>query len=217
MTAVEMRSNVVAQQAAADVDSLRRELDDLRAVVDAAADAGAARVDDLAESLRAELAGVTDRFAGSDVVGELRSLVDQQGERVETVSGELVKFEHYADEKAAGQTAGLAALRARLETVETGLADAGSLSQAVETLEARLIETSASEAVERNAEVEALRLALSERVAALEGNQVKRKDLRELRDGLERVEQRVADRNDERRRGQARRRGGRPRRTRRSR
>ena len=196
IVAVEMRSNVVAQQASADVDSLRRELDDLRAVVDAAADAGVARVDDLAESLRAELAGVTERFAGSDAVRELRSLVEQQGERLETVSGELGKFEHYADEKAAGQTAGLAALRARLETVETGLAEAGSLSQAVETLEARLIETSSSEAVERNAEVEALRLALSERVAALEGNQVKRKDLRELRDGLERVEQRVADRND---------------------
>ena len=142
---------------------------------------------------------VTEQFARSGTVTELRSLIDQQGEQIEGLGGELVKFERYVDEKAAGQTAALSALQARLETVESALAEAGRMvATPVETLEAaprsRPLRPRRSSATPRSRGCGGSCPSASPRSRAA---RLKRKDLRELRDGLERVERRVDDRNDE--------------------
>ena len=92
-------------------------------------------------------------------------------------------------------------LRARLDTVESALAESGAWPEAVdathariEKLEVHVEEFSAAEAVERNAEIEGMRGQLSDRIEALESAQVKRKDVRELRDTVARVERRVDER-----------------------
>jgi len=155
------------------------------------------------ESLRSELTGISERIVDADAVADLRSEVEQHGARVDELRGEQAAFQRHTEDRAAGRSAELSALRARLETVESALSDGSGWTDAigeaytrVDRLESRLVETMASEAVERNAEIEALGAATSERLAALEGNQVKRKDLRELRDAVERVEQRVDERRE---------------------
>jgi chromosome segregation ATPase len=142
ITAAEAHAADASRQASTDVASLRRELDDLRAVVSAASEATAGHIDGVSGTLQGELAALTEKFVGTG-----------------------------------------------------GWKDAVDTTQAlVESLEMRLIESSSSEAVERNAEIESLRSELSTRVDAIESVQAKRKDVRELRDALNRVEQRVDDR-----------------------
>ena len=155
------------------------------------------------EALRSELAQISERIVDAGAVADLRSAVEQHGARVDELSGEQAAFQRHTEELAAGRSAELSALHVRLETVESALSDGSGWTDAiseaytrVDRLESRLVETMASEAVERNTDIEAVRVAMSERLAALEGNQVKRKDLRELRDAVERVEQRVDERRE---------------------
>ena len=201
ITAAEARIEAGTRQGAAEVESLRRELDELRTVVNGAGDALSGRIDSVAESLRDELAVAGERFVGGDAVDELRSAIERHDSRLEGLGGEVAAFGRRADDKATARAAELDVLRTRLETVESALAESGAWSEAVdaahariERLEAHVEEFSAAEADERNAEIESLRGQLSERVEALERGQVKRKDLRELRGTVERVERRVDER-----------------------
>ena len=201
ISAAEARAASGSRQASTDVESLRRELDDLRAVVSATGEAAAGRIDGVAETLHNELAAVTEQFVRTDTVVELRSAIDRQDEHIEGLGGRLISFERRVEDNSAGRTAELTALQQRLDAVESALAGTGGWKEAVDTAEARiesvelrLIESSSSEAVERNAEIEGVRSELAGRVDQLEAAQVKRKDVRELSEAVERVERRVDDR-----------------------
>ena len=200
IAAAESLVTAAAGQASADVESLRRELGALTAVVSATSEANATRIDAVSERLQNELSAMTEQFVRTDTVDELRSAIGRQDEHIEGFGGRLTSFERRVDDSVAGRTAELAAMRARLESVESALAGAGGWQDAteaaharIESLENRLIETSSSEAVERNAEIESLRGELGAKVDALESAQAKRKDVKELRDAVNRVEARVAD------------------------
>ena len=198
--AAESLVTAAAGQASADVESLRRELGALTAVVSATSEANATRIDAVSETLQNELSAMTEQFVRTDTVDELRSAIGRQDEHIEGFGGRLASFERRVDDSVAGRTAELAAMRVRLESVESALAGAGGWQDAteaaharIESLENRLIETSSSEAVERNAEIETLRGELGAKIDALESAQAKRKDVKELRDAVNRVEARVAD------------------------
>src|SRR5262249_36491901 len=156
---------IESQQAAGAIESLRRQVDDLRAMLSAAGEGSA------------------------HAVAQLRSAVEGQDARGEEIENAQAAVERHTGEKAAGRAAGLSALRTRLDTIQSALAQpaawldaVGAANERVDRLEALMIESSASEAVERNTEIDGLRLALSERIAALESSQVKKKDVRELRE-----------------------------------
>ena len=120
-----------SDRAASDGDTVRRELDELRGITAATAEASAANADQLAERLRAETAAtVAAALAATD-----------SGAAVDRLDG-LV-----------------AAQTAALEALQTGLGERERLAE--------------------------------ERLAALEKSQTKRSDVRDLREALARVEQRI--------------------------
>jgi chromosome segregation ATPase len=196
--AVDARAAAASRQAASDVESLRRELDDVRAVATTTGQTAGERIDAVANELRGELQAANERFAGAETVGELRSAVEGQAAQMDELAEGLASVAHRTDEAANAQSADLDGLRARLQRVESALADAPDWSEAVgaaearvESLEARLIESSTAEAVERDSQVESLRGELNARVDAVEERHATRNEIRDLRDVVGRVETRL--------------------------
>ena len=180
---------------------LEKELEGVRGSVHTLAETTSRRIGEVAESVDSAIAGLDERFPSHGVVHDLRARLEEHGERVDGLGSELTAFERHSEEKAAGRTAELGALGARLEAVESSLQGATGWTDAIEGtieridgLELRLLETAAAEADERNAEVARVRGELSARVEGLEGAQVTSRDLRDLRDIVEVVERRVDDR-----------------------
>ena len=131
LTALGGQIATASDRAASDGDAVRRELDELRGITAATAEASAANADQLAERLRAETAAtVAAALAATD-----------SGAAVDRLDG-LV-----------------AAQTAALEALQTGLGERERLAE--------------------------------ERLAALEKSQTKRSDVRDLREALARVEQRI--------------------------
>jgi uncharacterized coiled-coil DUF342 family protein len=196
---VNERAAAAAGQAAADVASLRHEIEELRFGVEAARTDAADRVDAAADALRSEVEA-TARHAVESVADDVRAAVQESAARVQHLAGELAS----AEQRGAGRSADLSALRARLETVESALGgglgwhDAvDSANARVESLELHVTESLAAEAVERDDQIETLRAELDEQAGAFQRERVKRKELRELRDIIERVDRRLEKRRDE--------------------
>ena len=192
---IDERAAAAAGQAAADVASLRHEIEGLRSAAEGARADAAERID----ALRGE-AETTARHAAESVADDVRAAVHESAARIEQLAGELASVE----QRGAGRSAELSALRARLETVELALDgtlgwhDAvESASARVENLELRLTESLAAEAVERDDQIETLRAELDEQAGAFQRERVKRKELRELREIIERVDSRMEKRRSE--------------------
>ena len=161
IAAAEARAAAAAGQALADVESLRRELDDLRAVVSTGAEESTDRIGAFMVKMQNDLSALAGQFVRPEAVDELQSAIAGQGAQIEGLGGRLISFERRIEENVAGRaaelTSELGALQARLESVEAALAGAGGWRDAdaaaharIESLENRLTETLSSEAVERN-------------------------------------------------------------------
>jgi chromosome segregation ATPase len=170
-----------AERTASDVESLRRELDDVRGVTVASAAASAVQVDQLAEALRGEIASALAHTDHREAIERLGELAAQHGTALDALHAELREREHRLDERLASRTAELAALRTRFEHVE------GGLGQASEGWR-----VAAAELTERFGELDAAQATAEERLVDLEKAQAKRSDIRDLREELALIERRVA-------------------------
>jgi chromosome segregation ATPase len=170
---LEQRLGATAGRVDFDVESIRRELDDLRGVTAAAAGEAEVKIDQLAEALRGEIAGVASAAYPADAIERLGTLAADHGDSLDALQAELHQYEQRLEERLAGKAAELAAMRTRFEQVEGSLAG---------------VEDSARTA---GSELDARFAAADEKLAALEKSQVKRGDVRELRESVARVEQKV--------------------------
>jgi len=196
---LDQRGAAAAGQAAADVASLRHELENLKGGVEAARTAASEQIDAATSALRDELE-VAARNAAGSVGSDVRAAMDENAARVERLADDLA----LAAQHNAARSADLSALRARLETVETALSGtlgwheaAESARTRVEELELRMSESFAAEAVERDDQIDSLRAEFSEHAGAFERERVKRKELRRLREAVEHVERRLEKRKGE--------------------
>jgi len=196
--AVEERAAAISMHSAQEIELLRRQLGEFQAVQTTAAESVAARIDDVAVRLRGELETAASALARTDAVDALATAVSETSETATALGETVVRLERRLDESGAARTADLAALRARLEDVETRLGHQLAGSEAIgdahdriDRVERLIEERSGSEADARRADVDAVRIALTDRVAALEVAQAKRKDVRELASGLHQLERRL--------------------------
>jgi chromosome segregation ATPase len=173
VAALERRVTAVTSRADSEVESLRRELDDVRGVSAAGSAAAEAKIDQLADTLRSEIASVAPDARQDEALERLGALAADHGESLEALQAELHQREQRFDERLVGKAAELAALRARLDQGDSSLAALGDGARdATEQVDARFA-------------------TLDEKIEALEKSQVKRGDVRELRESVARVEQKV--------------------------
>jgi chromosome segregation ATPase len=196
--AVEERAAAISMHSAQEIELLRRELGELHAAHASAADSVAARIDDVAVRLRGELEAAASGLARRDAVEALSSALAGAGETATALTDTVTRLERRFDEAGAARTADLAALRARVEDVETKLGRDTGRSDLLDQWQDRLdhVEQAVGdhaglEAEARRADIDALRVELADRVTAIEAAQAKRKDVRALVRELERVERRL--------------------------
>jgi chromosome segregation ATPase len=143
-------------RAASDVESLRRELDDLRGVTVAAAEASTAHADQLAEQLRIEMAGnVAAALAETDSRGaieRLDGLVAAQATAFEALRAGLDERERGSDERFSA-----------LERSEAKRSDVSELRNALGRIEQHI----AAETAQEDARVVAVEEAVREGLASL--------------------------------------------------
>jgi chromosome segregation ATPase len=196
--AVEERASAISMHSAQEIELLRRRLGELQSTQTGIDAAVAAKIEDVAGTLRAELTAVTARVAHDADLQALSVAVSERGAESDAFGQKLLRLERRLDETGAARGAELAAMRTRLENVETRLtgevAGSEAISEAkerVDRLERLLHDATGLESDARRDEIEKLRSELGDRVAAVESAQANRKQLRDVVHGLERVERRI--------------------------